>query len=184
MDIVYGQPLKELLQLSSYFKEQLIILVTTEIQEKKAKQRELIPCYLVDEQTDLNKIKNKKKAVYGGSVKANEFAVKIKADFLLQPSNEKQFFDLGLAKKLSDNKTCVVLMFEELLDKNSFERHLYWKNYLEVLRYCKKKGTKFIVASGNKEALNLKHPRVRQSIMELLGLDNEKAKEYLKGETK
>jgi RNase P/RNase MRP subunit p30 len=182
MDIVYGQPLKELLQLSSYFKEQLIILVTNEIQEKKAKQRELIPCYLVDEKTDLNKIKKKKIAVYGGSVKANEFAAKIKADYLLQPSNEKQFFDLGLAKKLVDNNSCVVLMFEEMLNKNSFERHLYWKNYIEVVRYCKKKGTKFIVASGNKEALNLKHPKVRKSMMELLGLDEFKAKEYLENE--
>ncbi len=179
MDIVYGQPLKELLQLSSYFKEQPLVLVSNELQEKKVKQKELNPCYLVDEKTDLNKIKNKKKAVLGGSVKNNEFAALIKADYLLQPSNEKQFFDLGLAKKLADSNTCVVLMFEELLEKNSFERHKYWKNYLEVVRYCKKKGTKFIVASGSKDALNLKHPKVRQSLMELLGLEKEKAKKYL-----
>ena len=181
MDLVYGQPLKELLQISSYFKEQLIILVKTDASEKAAKQAQQIPCYLVDENTDLNKMKNKQKAVLGGSVKANEFAVKINADYLLQPSNEKQFFDLGLAKKLADNNTTVVLMFEELLDKNSFERHQFWKNYLEVVYYCKKKGTKFFVASGNKEPLNLKHPKVRQSLAQLLGLDEVNAKKYLCG---
>jgi len=170
MDIVYPQPLKELLQVSTYFKEQLIVLVLNDIQEKKVKQAEQIPCYLVDEKTDINKLKNKKIAVKGGSVKSNEFAVKIKADFLLQPVSEKQYFDLGLAKKLSENETTVVLMFEELLDKNSFERHLFWKNYLEVVRYCNKKNTKFIVASGCKDPLNLKHPKIRRALASTLGL--------------
>jgi RNase P/RNase MRP subunit p30 len=179
MDLVYSQQLKELLQISSYFKEQLIVLVNTELSEKQVKQKEQIPCYLVDIKTDLNKIKNKSKAVLGGSVKNNEFAVKIKANYLLQPSNEKQFFDLGLAKKLADNNTTVVLMFEELLNKNSFEKHQYWKNYIEVVRYCKKKGTKFVVASGNKDPLNLKHPKVRQNLAILLGLDQNLAKKYL-----
>jgi RNase P/RNase MRP subunit p30 len=179
MDIVYAQPLKELLQISSYFKEQLIVLVKDEAGEKIAKKRELIPCFIVNEKTDLNKLKKKRKAVMGGSVKANEFATKIKADFLLQPSNEKQFFDLGLAKKLSENGTIVVLMFEELLGKNSFDRHLYWKNYLEIVRYCKKKKTKFVVASGCKEPLNLKPGKVRQSIAQTLGLTNEEAKKAL-----
>jgi len=170
MDIVYVQPLKELLQVGTYFKENLIVLVNNEIAEKKVKQAGQIPCYLVNESTDLNKIKNKKKAVLGGSVKSNEFAVKIKADFLLQPSGEKQFFDLGLAKKLADNKTIVVLMFEELLDKNSFERHLFWKNYIEVVNYCKKKKTSFFVASGCKDPLNLKHPKIRSALAQTLGL--------------
>jgi RNase P/RNase MRP subunit p30 len=179
MDLVYGQPLKELLQISSYFKEQLFILVKTEASAKAAKQAGQTPIFLVDTQTDINKIKNKKKAVVGGSVKANEFAVKIKADFLLQPSNEKQFFDLGLAKKLADNNTTVVFMLEEFLGKNTFERHLYWKNYLEVVRYCKKKGTKFFVASGNLDPLNLKHPKIRTNLAIILGLEEIKAKEYL-----
>lgn len=173
MDIVYPQPLKELLQVGTYFKEQLIVLVLNEIQEKKVKQAGQIPCYLVNEKTDINKLKNKKIAVLGGSVKNNEFAVKIKANFLLQPSGEKQFFDLGLAKKLNENNTTVVLMFEELLDKNSFERHLFWKNYLEVVKYCNKKNTKFVVASGCKDPLNLKHPKVRLALSETLGLKQE-----------
>jgi RNase P/RNase MRP subunit p30 len=179
MDLVYSQPLKELLQVSSYFKEQLIVLVKTNESEIKVKQKGQIPCYLVDEKTDLNKVKNKRKAVFGSSVKMNEFAVKINADFLIMPSNEKQFFDLGLAKKLADNNTCVVLMFEELLNKNSFERQLFWKNYLEVVRYCKKKKTRFLVASGNKDPMNLKHPLVRKSLAVMLGLNEDVAKKCL-----
>jgi RNase P/RNase MRP subunit p30 len=168
MDIVYAQPLKELLQLTTFFKEETTILITNELQETKAKQRKLIPCYLVDKKTDVQKLKGKKKAVVGGSVQDNELAVKVKADYLLQPSNTKQFFDLGLAKKLAENGTIVVLMFEELLGKNSFERHLYWKNYLEVVRYCKKKNVEFFVVSGCKDPLNLKAPKIRECIKELL----------------
>ena len=184
MDIVYGQPLKELLQISSYFKEQLIVLVNTELQEVTVKKKYLKTCFLVNEKTDLNKIKNKRKAVIGGSVAANEFAVKIGANYLLQPCNEKQFFDLGLAKKLSENNTTVVLMFDELRGKNSFERHLYWKNYLEVVNYCKRKGTKFIVASGGTDPLALRPRKVRRALAEILGLPKEKAKEYLSEEIK
>ncbi|MDD4251095.1 MAG: hypothetical protein PHX27_02795 [Candidatus ainarchaeum sp.] len=170
VDIVYKQPVKELLQIGTYFKEKVIVLVENEIDEQVAKKKEFIPCYLVDEKTDLNKIKKKKKAVFGGSVKKNEFAVRIKADFLIQPSNDKQFFDLGLAKKLFDNNTTVVLMLEELLEKNSFERHLYWKNYLEVVRYCNKKQTNFLVASGCKDPFNLKHSKIRECFAQMLGL--------------
>lgn len=178
MDIVYTQPLKELLQVGTYFKEKIIVLVVNEIQERKVKQAGQIPCYLVDEKTDINKLKNKKIAVVGGSVKKNELAVRLKANFLLQPSNEKQFFDLGLAKKLSENKTVVVLMFEEILNKNSFERHLIWKNYIELVRYCKKKNTSFVVASGCKDPLNLKHPKIRVCLASILGLSKEIAKKY------
>ena len=184
MDLVYGQSLKELLQVSSYFKEQLIVLVNTQLQEAQVKKKSLKTCFLVNEKTDLNKIKNKKKAVVGGSVKTNEFATKIKADFLLQPVNEKQSFDLGLAKKLFENNTTVVLMFDELRCKNSFERHLFWKNYLEVVNYCKRKGTKFIVASGGNDPLALRPRKVRCALAQLLGLDEEKAKEYLSEEVK
>jgi|GEM_PF-1191512 len=187
MDVVYAQPLKELLAVSTYFKEQLIVLVTTEKDEKVAKTNSLIPCYLVSEKTpqsDLQKLSQKKKAVIGGSVSANEFAVRIKADYLLQPSNTKQFFDLGLAKKLSDNKTIVVLMFEELMKANSFERHQYWKNFVEVVRYCKLKKTKFIVASGTKDPLLLRPPKVRESLAVILGLPQELAREYIEEEVK
>ncbi|MDD3083749.1 MAG: hypothetical protein PHP82_01880 [Candidatus ainarchaeum sp.] len=181
VDIVYKQPTKELLQLGVYFKEKVIVLIENENDELIAKKKELIPCYIVDEKTDLNKIKKKKKAVFGCSVKNNEFAVKIKADFLIQPCNEKQFFDLGLAKKLSENNIVVVLMFEELLEKNSFERHLYWKNYLEVVNYCKKKGTKFIVASGCKNPFNLKHTKIRKCVAEILGLNKKEIEKSFGG---
>ncbi len=176
VDIVYKQPIKELLQIGTYFKEKVVVLVENENEEMLAKKKELIPCYIVNEKTDLNKIKKKRKAVFGCSIKNNEFAVKIKANFLIQPSNEKQFFDLGLAKKLAGNNTIVVLMFEELLEKNSFERHLFWKNYLDVVRYCKKKGTKFVVASGCKDPFNLKHTKIRKSIAEILGSSKEDIK--------
>lgn len=183
MDIVYNQPLKELLAVSSYFKEKdLFVLVLNEIQEKKVKQASLTPCYFVSEKitdSELQKIKGKRKAVIGGSVKANEFAVKIKADFLLQPSNTEQYFDLGLAKKLSENNTIVVFMLEEFISKNSFERHKYWKNYLELVNYCKRKNTKFFVASGCKEPLNLRPKQVRLALAETLGLSKEKAIESL-----
>lgn len=187
MDIVYAQSLKELLQVSTYFNESLIVLVTSEVGEKKAKEAKLFPSYLVTESTseaELQKFSKKNKAVLGGSIKSNELAVRIKADFLLQPSNTKQFFDLGLAKKLADNKTTVVLCFEDLLKANSFERHLIWKNYLEIVRYCKLKGTKFIVASGCKEPLHLRPKKVREGLAILLGLPNGKAKEYLEMELK
>ena len=56
MDIVYYQPLKELLQVSSYFKEQnLIVLVSNEAQEKKVKQAGLTPCFAISEKDDFNK---------------------------------------------------------------------------------------------------------------------------------
>ena len=182
MDIVYYQPLKELLQVSSYFKEQnLIVLVSNEAQEKKVKQAGLTPCFAISEKDDSNKFKGKKKAVFGGSVKANEFAVKVKANFLLQPSNTEQFFDLGLAKKLADENISVVFMFEEILEKNSFERHKFWKNYSELVFYCKKKGTKFFVASGCKEPLNLRSKKVRRALAETLGLSVENAKKFLDG---
>jgi RNase P/RNase MRP subunit p30 len=187
MDIVYAQPLKELLQVSTYFKEQLVVLVANEKDEKVAKSNGLFSCYLVNEKTpqnELQKLSQKKKAVLGGSVSSNEFAVKIKADYLLQPSNEKQFFDLGLAQKLADNGTVVVLMFEDLLKSNSFERHQYWKNYLEVVRYCKMKGTKFIVASGTKEPLHLRPRKTREALAVLLGLEQGKANEYLEEQIK
>ena len=184
MDLVYGQPLKELLQVSSYFKEQLIVLVNTELQDAQVKKKSIKTCFLVNEKTDLNKIKNKRKAVVGGSVSANEFAVKIKANYLLQPSNDKQFFDLGLAKKLAENNTVVVLMFDELRSKNSFDRHKYWKNYLEVVNYCKRKGTKFIVAAGGNDPLALRPRKVRQALCELLGISEEDAKKYLSEEIK
>lgn len=77
---------------------------------------------------------------------------------------------MGLAKKLFDNNTTVVLMLEELLEKNSFERHLYWKNYLEVVRYCNKKQTNFLVASGCKDPFNLKHSKIRECFAQMLGL--------------
>lgn len=184
MDLVYAQPLKELLQVSSYFKENLIVLVTNELTEKKVKAAGLTPCYLVDKKTDRNKLKNKKLAVMGGNVEKNEFAARINADFLLNPAFEKQFFDLGLAKKLSDNNTTVVLMFESILEKNSFERHLIWKNYLEVVNYCNRKKTKFIVASGCKDPLNLKHPKIRENLAVTLGLNKKSAKENLQNEKK
>ena len=180
MDIVYYQPLKELLQVSSYFKEQdLVVLVSSEAQEKKVKAANLIPCYVVSEKDDLNKFKKKKLAALGGSVKANEFAVKAKADFLLQPSNTEQFFDLGLAKKLADKKISVVMMLEEMLSKNSFERHKFWKNYLEVVNYCKRKNAPFFVASGCKEPLNIRPRKVRKALAETLGLPAEDAKKFL-----
>jgi len=187
MDVVYTQPLKELLQVSTYFKETLIVLVANEKDEKVAKTNDLIPCYLVTEnttQSDLQKLSQKKRAVVGGSISANEFAVKIKAEYLLQPSNTKQFFDLGLAKKLSDNGTTVVLMFEELLKANSFERHQYWKNYIELVRYCKLKKTKFIVASGTKDPLLLRPRKTREALAVLLGLPQELARAYIGEEVK
>lgn len=187
MDIVYAQPLKELLQVSTYFNEPLIVLVSNDSQEKVAKDAKLIPCFVVSPSTpqgDLAKLSKKKKAVIGTDLKANEFAVRINADYLLNPSDTKQNFDLGLAKKLSDNKTTVVFMFGELLKANSFERHQYWKNYLEIVRYCKLKKTKFIVASGCKEPLHLRPRKVRESIAVLLGLPQNLAKEYLEEEVK
>lgn len=183
MDIVYTQPLKELLQITTYFKEQLIVLVENEKDEKVAKQNGLIPCYIVSENTkDIQKLQSKKKAVIGGSIKENEFAAKIKADYLISPSNTKQFFDLGLAQKLADNKTTVVLMFEELMKKNSFERHQYWKNYSELVRYCKLKKVKFIVCSGTKDPLHIRPRKVRLAIMQIIGLDLETAEKYLSEE--
>lgn len=182
MDVVYAQPLKELLQVSTYFKEDLVVLVSSEAQEKKVREAKLIPCFIVSESTpqkDLQLLSKKKKAVLGGDIKSNEFAVRIKADYLLSPCATKQFFDLGLAKKLADNKTTVVLCFEDLLGANSFERHQYWKNYLEVVRYCKLKGTKFIVASGAKDPLHLRPAKVREALMVLLGMPNGVASEYL-----
>jgi len=185
MDIVFAQPLKELLQVSTYFKEKLVVLVNNETQELMAKKASLIPCYLVSEDSkDINKLSSKKKAVVGGSIKANEFAVRIKADFLLQPANTKQFFDLGLAQKLADNGTRVVLMFEELLASNSFERHQVWKNFIEVARYCKLKKTKFIVASGCKDPLHLRPTKVREALAVTLGLSSDLAKKYLEEEMK
>jgi len=182
MDVVYAQPLKELLAVSAYFKEDLIVLVSTSAQEKVAKDAKLTPCFVVSTSTpssDLQKLSKKKKAVVGSDLKENEFAVKIRADFLLQPSNTKQNFDLGLAKKLSDNNTVVVLMFEELMKTNSFERHQYWKNYIEVVRYCKMKGTKFVVASGAKDPLHLRPRKVREALAVLLGLSDGLSKKYL-----
>lgn len=180
MDLVYTQPLKELLQITSYFKENVVVIVDNEKDEKVAKTNSLIPCYLVDESTkDISKLFQKKKAVIGGSVKANEFACRINADFLLQPSNTKQFFDLGLAQKLSDNGTIVVLMFEELMLKNSFERHQYWKNFVEVVRYCKMKKVPFIVASATKDPLHIRPRKVRCALAQMLGLDNVSAEKYL-----
>ena len=180
MDVVYTQPLKELLQIASYFKEQMIVLVDNEKDEKVAKQNSLIPCYLVDESfKDLSKLSQKKKAVIGGSIKANEFACRINADFLLQPSNTKQFFDLGVAQKLADNGTIVVLMFEELMSKNSFERHLYWKNFIELARYCRMKKVPFIVASGTKDPLHIRPRQSRLALAQVLGFDRESAEKYL-----
>ncbi|MEI7961969.1 MAG: RNase P subunit p30 family protein [archaeon] len=187
MDIVYAQPLKELLAVSTYFKETVVVLVTTEANEKVAKEAKMVPCFLVSPSTteaELSKLSKKKKAVLGTDLKANEFAVRIKADFLLNPSDSKQNFDLGLAKKLALNGTMVVLCFEDLLKANSFERHQYWKNYLEVVRYCKLKGTKFVVASGCKDPLHLRAPAVREALMILLGLPKNIAKDYLSGELK
>ena len=141
----------------------------------------MIPCYLVSDKasdSDIQKLRGKKKAVLGGSVKSNEFAVRIKSNFLLQPSGTEQAFDLGLAKKLSVNGTYVVLMLEDLISKNSFERHKYWKNYIEVVDYCKKKNTKFFVASGCKEPLNMRPKKVRTAMAETLGLSAEKANEF------
>lgn len=187
MDIVYTQPLKELLQVSTYFKEQLVVLVENEKDEKVAKSNDFFPCYLITDKTpenELSKLSSKRRAVLGGSVKSNELAVRLKADYLLQPSSEKQFFDLGLAQKLSDNGTVVVLMFEELLKANSFERHQLWKNYLEVARYCKQKNVKFIVASGTKNPLLLRPPKVREALAVILGLSQGKAKEYLEVQLK
>lgn len=181
MDIVYTQPLKELLQITSYFKEKVVVLVENEKDEKVAKQNGFFPCYLIsDSNKDIQKISSKMKAVIGGSIKSNEFAVRIKADFLLQPSNTKQFFDLGLAQKLADNGTIVVLMFEELMSKNSFERHQYWKNFVELVRYCKMKKTKFIVASGAKDPLHIRPTKVREALMKTLGLEKELAEKYVK----
>ncbi|MCX6801269.1 MAG: hypothetical protein NTZ73_03715 [Candidatus Diapherotrites archaeon] len=178
MDIVYFQPLKELLQIGSYFKEKLIVLVENEAQEQKVKKAEMIPCYLVSESTqNIQKLSSKKKAVLGGSVKANEFAVKAKVDFLLQPSGTKQFFDLGLAKKLAEAEIVTVLMFAELLDKNSFERFQMWKNYSEIAFYCKKKKAKFVVASGAKEPLYLRPEKMREAIAIILGADRNRMKE-------
>ncbi len=182
MDIVYAQPLKELLAVSTYFNEGLVVLVSTEAQEKVAKDAKMVPCFVVSSKTpqsELSKLSKKKKAVIGSDIKENEFAVKINADFLLQPSDTKQCFDLGLAKKLADNGAVVVLMFEELLKANSFERHQYWKNYVEIVRYCKMKGTKFIVASGAKDPLHLRPAKVRESLAVLLGLPSGLAKDYL-----
>ncbi|HNV01416.1 MAG TPA: hypothetical protein PKK60_03240 [archaeon] len=185
MDIVYTQPLKELLQITTYFKEQVIVLVENEKDEKVAKANNFTPCYIVSEGTkDIQKLQSKKKAVIGGSIKANEFAAKIKSDYLLSPSNTKQFFDLGLAQKLADNKTTVVLMFEELMKKNSFERHQYWKNYSEIVRYCKLKKVKFLVASGTKDPLHIRPRKVRVALAEILGLNNELAEAYLGEEIK
>lgn len=179
MDVVYTQPLKELLAVASYFKEKVVVLVENERDERVARQNNLIPCYLVNDKTDLQKVVGKKKAVLGGSIKDNEFAVRVKADFLLQPSNVKQFFDLGLAKKLADNNSIVVLMLEELLKANSFERHLYWKNYVEVVNYCRIKKTKFIVASGCKDPLHLRPKKTREALATILGLPCGLAKQYL-----
>jgi RNase P/RNase MRP subunit p30 len=187
MDLVYTQPLKELLQMSVYFKEPTIVLVENEKDEKVAKLNTLIPCYLITESTtdnDIQKLKGKLKAVVGGSIKANELAVKIKADFLLSPSNSKQFFDLSLAKKLSDNNTTVVLMFEELIKLNSFERHLYWKNYTEVAKYCKIKKTKFIVASACKDPLHVRPKIVREDLALMLGYPKDLAKNSIEQEFK
>ncbi|MEK6959371.1 MAG: RNase P subunit p30 family protein [archaeon] len=179
MDIVYAQPLKELLQVSTYFKEKTLLLVSGDIQYQKAKQSDMNPCLVLSEKDDLNNTKGKMTAVVGGSIKSNEFAVKIKADFLLQPSNTKQFFDLGLAQKLTDNNTTVVLMFEELLEANSFERHAIWKNFIEIVAYCKKKKTRFIVASGCKDPLHLRPRKVRESLAVMLGLEQNLAQKYL-----
>lgn len=174
MDVVYTQGLKELLQITNYFKEATIVLVENDKDEKVAKTNGFVPCYIVSESTkDIQKLSSKLKAVVGGSVKSNEFAVRIKADFLLQPSNTKQFFDLGLAQKLSDNKTTVVLMFEELMGKNSFERHQYWKNFTELVRYCNMRKVKFIVASGAKDPLHIRPKKVREALATILGYKKE-----------
>lgn len=187
MDLVYTQPLKELLQITVYFKEPTIVLVSNEKDEKVAKLNTLIPCYLINENTndnDIQKLKGKLRAVVGGSIKSNEFAVRVKADFLISPSNTKQFFDLALAKKLAENGTTVVLMFEELMKLNSFERHLYWKNYVELVKYCKLKKTKFIVASGSKDPLHVRPRKVRLELAKLMGYPNELAVSSIEQEFK
>ncbi|MFA5357617.1 MAG: RNase P subunit p30 family protein [archaeon] len=182
MDIVYFQPLKELLQVGAYFKEELVVLVENEAQELKVKKAEMIPCYLVSENTqNIQKLVSKKKAVLGGSVKANEFAVKAKVDFLLQPSGTKQFFDLGLAKKLAEENITTVFLFSELLDKNSFERFQMWKNYSELAAYCKKKKARFFVASGAKEPLYLRPQKMREAIGIILGANVKSGKEVFEG---
>ncbi len=179
MDIIYLQPFKELLQLTSYFKEDAIVLVKTLQQEQAVKKIGFIPCHLINEKSKQPQKIKTLKAVMGGSVSKNDFAVKIKSDFLLQPANEKQFFDLGLAKNLSDNNTTVVFMLGDFLKKNSFERHLYWKNYLEVVKHCNKKKTKFLVASGCEDPLLLRPQKVRKSFQKLLNVKYEK--EFGKG---
>jgi RNase P/RNase MRP subunit p30 len=86
---------------------------------------------------------------------------------------------LGVAQKLANNGTIVVLMFEELMSKNSFERHLYWKNFIEIARYCRMKKVPFIVASGTKDPLHIRPRQARLALAQVLGFDRDRAEKYL-----
>ena len=164
-DIVFFDDLKVLQKHAKYLDVDNYIIAkkfrdSNEIKELK-QNSDFEICHLIDSnnQKEVNRFQNFADciAVLGGDVTVNKFAASSKhVDFLIRPViADKLSFDTGIANLLLQNEITVVLPFSQILNANSFQRTMLFRNYIFTAKICKKFGIDFEIMScaGNEHEL-------------------------------
>jgi RNase P/RNase MRP subunit p30 len=144
-----------------------------EIKELK-KNKNFEACYLLDSnnQKEISKFQNfaDSIAVLGGDVTINKFAASNKhVDFLIRPViADKLSFDTGIANLLLQNEITVVMPFSQLLNANSFQRTMLFRNYIFTAKICRKFGIDFEIMSCAQSEHELRAPEDLLALQKIL----------------
>lgn len=156
--------------------------------KEKAKAENFKTCHLMlnANMQELQKFRQKTDfiAVFGKNIQRNKFAVSSdKVDFLLMPCStaKKPEFDAALARLAGENKVCIAIFFSEFLNAKPEELQDLLRNYIFVLRLCKKFKIQVAVFSGAKSVQELRQVKDFASFLGLLGFDREKSLNQVRG---
>lgn len=188
LDLVFFDNSADLKLFSRKFNQEFIVCrqFKNDFELKQLKERAKLDgfktCHLLlnSNQQELQKFRQKVDfiAVFGKNIQRNKFACSSsKVDFLLMPCStaKKPEFDSALARLASDNKVCIALLFSEFLNANPSELQDLLRNYIFVLKLCKKFKIKTAVFSGAKSAQEIRQVKDFASFLCLLGMNRENA---------
>lgn len=194
LDIVFFDSLQDLKLLGKKLSQELAVCraFRNDFELKQLKERlsgsGVRVCHLMQSanQQELQKLRQKVDfiAVYGKNVQRNKFACSTgNIDFLLMPcsASKKPEFDAGLARLAFENKVCIALSFSEFLNASSSELNDLLRNYIFILRLCKKFRLQVAVFSCARTPSESRQVKDFASFLCLLGLSRELALKQSRG---
>ena len=145
-------------------------------------------CLIVDHKSvsNIHKLKSKVDfvAMEGKDISTSKNALSNKlVDFLLMPfSGDKEFFDTALANLALQNKVSIVLSFSDVLNSSTSQFDLHLKNYLLLVKICKKYKVNLHVFSGARNEYEMRSTKNLSSLLSVLGMSQEEAMAAVKKE--